>query len=115
MDDVLNLRGFEGNLKDRGEDVSEGKVTAPVAKAMSRLDLAGRRELWSILDANTKDRAKIDRAIALMESCGAVDAVEQEARTLIETTWARVEPVFEDTLSKLMIRAFGWYILERHY
>lgn len=115
MDDVLNLRGFEGNLKDRGEDVAEGKVTAPVAKAMSRLDLAGRRELWSILDAAPRERAKIDRAIALMESCGAIDAVEQEARSLIETTWQRVAPVFDDTLSKLMIRAFGWYILERHY
>ena len=32
MDDVLNLKGFEGNVKDRGEDIKAGKVTFPVAK-----------------------------------------------------------------------------------
>src|SRR5262249_48197097 len=49
IDDVLNLRGFDENRKTRGEDVTEGKITAPVAKAMGRLSLDDRRELWSIL------------------------------------------------------------------
>jgi hypothetical protein len=38
VDDVLNLRGFSNDLKQRGEDLSEGKVTMPVAKAMGMLD-----------------------------------------------------------------------------
>ena len=33
VDDVLNLKGFQSDLKVREEDISEGKVTAPVAKS----------------------------------------------------------------------------------
>jgi geranylgeranyl pyrophosphate synthase len=36
IDDVLNLRGFKGDLKSRGEDIMHGKVTLPVAKAMAK-------------------------------------------------------------------------------
>ena len=35
IDDVLNLRGFEKNTKQRGEDIMVGKITFPIAKAMN--------------------------------------------------------------------------------
>jgi hypothetical protein len=34
---------------------------------------------------------------------------------LIETAWAELNPLVEDSLAKVMLRAFGWYVLERHY
>src|SRR5260370_15625078 len=36
IDDVLNLRGFKNDLKARAEDVSNGSITLPVAKALAR-------------------------------------------------------------------------------
>ncbi len=49
IDDVLNIRGFQKDLKSRGEDIVHGKVTLPVAKAMGRLTLEQRQWLWRTL------------------------------------------------------------------
>ena len=51
VDDVLNLRGFANDLKQRGEDLAEGKVTMPVAKAMNLLDAESRTWLWAAVSA----------------------------------------------------------------
>ncbi len=115
IDDVLNLRGFEGDLKSRGEDITEGKATMPVAKAMARLQPAGRRELGEILRAHTTDRAAIDTAIGLIEDCGALEACEQEADRLVDEGWALLDPLLAPTHVKFKLRAFGWYLLQRHY
>jgi len=63
IDDVLNLRGFEENRKDRGEDITQSKVTAPVAKAMSRLPIDQRRSLWRLVSSGSKDASTIQQAI----------------------------------------------------
>jgi len=115
IDDVLNLRGFKGDLKSRGEDISHGKITLPVAKALSRLGLEERRTLRDILAAKTTNPAEIHRAIDLLEECGAVEACAIEARDMLEAGWQRLDPLIEDTLAKTMLRAFGWFVLERHY
>lgn len=115
IDDVLNLRGFQGNLKDRGEDISHGKVTLPIAKAMAVLPLADRRALWQTLLDKSEDPQRIAGVIAQLEECGAISACEEQARSQVEAAWARLDPLIEDSLPKLMLRAFGWYVLERHY
>ena len=113
VDDLLNLSGFERDLKSQGEDVAAGKITMPVAKAMSLLDLAGRRHLWEILGAGPTEREPIAEAIELMRSCGALDACRVEAEQLIETSWAQVDPLLPDSYAKLMLRVFGWQVLRR--
>ena len=115
IDDVLNLRGFKGNLKQRGEDLSQGKITLPVAKAMARLDLAGRTWIWQQVQARHPDPEPVEAIIARLEECGALDECEKQARDLVETAWLRLDPLVEDSLPKLMLRSFGWYVLERHY
>ena len=115
IDDVLNLRGFQGDLKDRGEDIAHGKVTLPVAKAMALMPLAGRQALWQTLQDKPTDPAVISQSIAELEACGAIEACQRQARELVEAAWLRLDPLVEDSLPKLMLRAFGWYVLERHY
>jgi geranylgeranyl pyrophosphate synthase len=115
VDDVLNLRGFENDLKSVGEDITEGKVTMPIAKAISRLSPAGRHELSAILSSHSVDGEAIGAAVRLIEDCGALDACEIEARELVDTGWAEVAPLLPDSHVKAKMRAFGWYLLERHY
>jgi geranylgeranyl pyrophosphate synthase/predicted secreted hydrolase len=115
IDDVLNLRGFEQDRKSRGEDITAGKITAPVAKAMGRLSRDERRELASIVASKPSDTASIRRAIALIDGCGALDACEAEARELVESAWALVDPLVPDSQVKIRLRAFGWFILDRYY
>jgi len=115
MDDVLNLRGFKGDLKIRGEDISKGTVTLPVAAAFGRLESAERLRLWEILQAQTTDLLLVSEAIELIERCGALDACVTRATQTVEESWQRINPLLEPSAVKIMLRAFGWYVLERHY
>jgi geranylgeranyl pyrophosphate synthase/predicted secreted hydrolase len=115
MDDVLNLRGFEGDLKVRGEDIRQGKVTLPVVKAFGLLPRQRRQWLWETLRAKPNDEAVVKQVIAEIEQIGALVACVDLARELVESAWARLDPVLEDSQFKVMFRAFGWYVLDRHY
>lgn len=115
IDDVLNLRGFEGDLKQKGEDLMQGKVTLPVARALGRLSPSERRALWGTISQKPQDPQVVAACIATMERVGAIDSCATEARALVEDAWAALDPQVEESLPKIMLRAFGWYVLERQY
>ncbi len=115
VDDVLNLKGFAGELKMRGEDLAHGKITLPVVKALGRLERAARQELTETILAKPQDQAVIDRLIAMIEETGGLEATARAARELVEAAWWNVEPLLEPSIVKLMLRSFGWFVLERHY
>lgn len=115
VDDVLNLRGFKGNLKTKAEDVQQGKITLPVAKAMSRLNASDRQWLYETLRSKPQDMKVVESVVEKLESCGAVEACAVQARQLVEGGWLKISPLIDDSLAKMMLRAFGWYVLERHY
>lgn len=115
IDDVLNLRGFQHDLKSRGEDIAQGKVTMPTVKAMGRLSLEQRQWLWETIRSQPQDLDVIAECIQLLESCGAFQACIDQSSHLVESAWARLHPLIKDSLQSLMLRAFGWYVLERHY
>jgi geranylgeranyl pyrophosphate synthase len=115
IDDVLNLRGFERELKQRGEDISQGKLTLPVVKALARLEPDASRALWLTVASQPTDPAVVAEAIDRIEKCGALDACVVQARGLLEDAWRRLDPLVEESQTKVMLRAFGWYVLERHY
>ena len=115
IDDVLNLRGFKNDLKARAEDITNGSITLPVAKAMARLDAAGRTQLAATLASHPTDPVVVSGVVEKLETIGAVQACADEAKALVEDAWQAAEPLLPDTIVKVMLRAFGWYILERHY
>ena len=97
------------------QDVTAGKVTIPMAKAMSRLSLIERRELWETLSSKPDDPAVIAGVIEQLESCGALEACDRQARELVESAWLQLEPLLRDSRVKVVLRAFGWYVLDRNY
>jgi geranylgeranyl pyrophosphate synthase/predicted secreted hydrolase len=115
MDDVLNLRGFKGNLKQRGEDITNGTVTLPIAVAMGTLEKKDREWLWATLQSKPTDPAIVSAAVEMVTTCGAIQGCVDKARELVENGWAKAEPLLDPSLSRVMLRAFGWYVLERHY
>lgn len=114
-DDVLNLRGFERDLKERGEDIRHGKLTLPIVKALASLPLERRTWLWEVLRAKPHDPAVIAQTIDLIEEVGALEACSSLARKHVEDAWSRLDPVLEDSQIKLTFRAFSWFVLDRHY
>ncbi len=115
IDDVLNLRGFKRDLKSRGEDIMHGKITIPVAKAMGLMPKEERAWLWETLQSHPTDFETVGICIDKIEACGALDACVDQANDLVEIGWKTLDPIVEDSLQKLMLRAFSWYVLERHY
>jgi geranylgeranyl pyrophosphate synthase/predicted secreted hydrolase len=115
VDDVLNLRGFKGNLKSRGEDVTNGTITLPVATAMGRLGKAERLDLFNTLASKPTDPVVVSSVVERLETSGAIQACADQANELVESAWRAAEPLLADSISKVMLRAFGWYVLERHY
>ncbi len=114
IDDVLNLRGTLG--KTLGEDITAGKITFPVAMALPRLKTREEREqLWTTLMAKPTERAVIDNTIALLESCGAIDASMEVADKLVNNAWANLDKVLPASLYKMQLRAFGFYVLQQVY
>lgn len=115
IDDVLNLRGFKGGLKARAEDVRNGTITFPVAVAFGRLGAEDRQWLHETLASKPDDDEVVARVVALLESAGAIDHAASEARDMVERAWSVADRVLRDSFPKIMLRAFSWYVLERHY
>ena len=38
-----------------------------------------------------------------------------EAEWLVEEAWSVLDLLVPDSLSKLMLRSFSWFVLKRHY
>jgi geranylgeranyl pyrophosphate synthase/predicted secreted hydrolase len=112
MDDVLNLEGYENNLKDKGEDITAGKITMPVAKAMRLLSLDKREYVWKILQTMPTDYETIKSVIVLLEDCGAIDECRKEAEAYMEEAWKKVDEIITDSFFKIRLRTFGWYALK---
>lgn len=115
IDDVLNLRGFGRGLKSTGEDIMHGKITLPVAKAFARLAPERRAWLLGELRSKPQEPERVAACIAAIEDCGALDACVEQAHALVEDAWRRFDPLVPDSFPKIILRAFGWYVLERHY
>ena len=82
---------------------------------MLRLDATGRKWLYETLRSKPQDRETIGRVIDTLEECGAIEECAVQARSLVEEGWAKVAPLVPDSIAKMMLRAFGWYVIERHY
>ncbi|KAA0160670.1 hypothetical protein FNF28_05369 [Cafeteria roenbergensis] len=122
MDDVLNLRGLMTTdadkkagqqLKTLGEDITSGKATICVVKAAGALPVEELAELWEKIRSRPEDRATIDSCIATMEKCGAITACVEQARDMVEEAWLELDRVIPDSFSKIMLRSFGWFVIER--
>ena len=115
IDDTLNLRGFKDGLKTKGEDITAGKITYPIAKAMTKLDLSDRQRLWEIVGSKTDSLDLITEAVALLDKVNALDDCVTEANEIIDSGWKTLDPLVRDSMVKLNLRAFSWYVLDRQY
>lgn len=115
IDDTLNLKGFKDNLKTKAEDITAGKITYPIAKAMAVMSKAERKRLWEIVSAKTSDMSLIGEAIAMLDKHKVIETCEREAKTTLDSAWRKMDPLLRDSMVKLNLRAFSWFVLERTY
>lgn len=115
IDDTLNLKGFKDGLKTKGEDITAGKITYPIAVGMSYLDKKDRQRLWEIVQMKTADIELLGEAIGLLDKFEVLEKCTQEATDIVNAAWKILDPLVRDSMVKLNLRAFSWYILDRTY
>ncbi|MFP6685474.1 MAG: polyprenyl synthetase family protein [Polyangiaceae bacterium] len=108
VDDVINIRGFESELKDVAEDLREGKITAPVVRAFSALPPAQAQALWEALQGEPD----VATSVHLIESCGAIEWCHQAAHDMIDGAWDGVDALILDSHAKLALRTFGRFVVD---
>lgn len=111
IDDVINLQGFGKSLKTKAEDLIEGKITAPVIRALTMLN--GQKEkqqwLWGQYQISREQR-DIGGMVELIESSGAFQSCINEAHDMVDNAWAAVDVEVPDSFAKVCLRAFGWFV-----
>lgn len=110
IDDVLNLRG----QTNRGEDLKAGKITYPIARALGRITSKQDRErICKIILSKPQDQKTINSICDEIESCGALISCDEQAIEMIESAWKKLSPLLSNTIYKLILRAFGFFLLKR--
>jgi hypothetical protein len=71
--------------------------------------------LLAWMQSRPRDPAIVSATVVKLEQCGAIEACNELARRLVEESWQRCELLLEPSSAKVMLRAFGWFVLERHY
>lgn len=114
-DDVLNIRGFQHNLKEPGEDIAGGKVTYPIALAFERLPAEQRRELHERVTRRDGSEENVRSVIALLESVDACARSLAAAEGALDRAWAALDPLIAESPAKGRLRGYGSLFLRRHY
>ncbi|MEM3030772.1 MAG: polyprenyl synthetase family protein [Candidatus Micrarchaeia archaeon] len=91
QDDVLNLIGTEAKYKKEiGGDITEGKRSIIVTKAMEVLPKEEKARLVALLSSGTRDRKSINEAIELLRGCGAIDYASAKSLALVRRAERRL-------------------------
>ena len=111
IDDVINLQGFGKSLKTKAEDLTEGKITAPVIRCLMLLkgDPVKQQWLWQQY-AVQQDERDICGMVEMIEGSGAFDACINEAHGLVDEAWKAVDATVPDSFAKVCLRSFGWFV-----
>ena len=108
---MINLQGFGKSLKTKAEDLIEGKITAPVIRALMLLrgEPSKQRWLWGQYGVEQSAR-DIGGMVRLIEESGAFDECIAEAHGLVDEAWKAVDEAVPDSFAKVCLRAFGWFV-----
>ncbi len=113
QDDILNLTAKEDYGKEIGGDISEGKRSLIIIRALSKLDSIKRKRLLEILDSHTKDNFKIGEAISLIRGTDALEYSSKRASKIVSEAWAEFSKVLKPTIAKKQLEQFAKYLIER--
>ncbi|MGM0467026.1 MAG: FPP/GGPP synthase family protein, partial [Acidobacteriota bacterium] len=106
IDDVHNFNSSPEWTKQTGEDISSGKLTYVINKAIQNSDKKEADELLSILCSKQmrKDPKKLKTAARLVKKSKALSLCKKEAENMIEKEWRNFSEVIPMTEAKMQIK-----------
>ena len=113
-DDIINLESEE-YAKGRsylGEDITEGKKTLIVIKALENKSKSSER-LKEIINLRTNDNELIGEALRIIKESGAVGYCKNLAEKMIETSWKDIEGQIPDNEAKQDLFHLSFMLINR--
>ncbi|MBI5227520.1 polyprenyl synthetase family protein [Candidatus Micrarchaeota archaeon] len=112
-DDVLNLTGsFEKYKKEIGGDISEGKRTLMVVKALQIGTEPDKEKLTSILASHSKNQSDISDAINILKKYGTIEYARKAAISYVEDAKKALSKL-EDSTDKQSLLNLADYVVKR--
>lgn len=112
QDDILNITNKKWG-KEFGDDITEGKRSFMVIRAIEICNLEDKKRLLEILNMKTKDIKLINEAISIIEKYDAINYAKNKAKELVNNAWEKINIYLKDTESKKKIKFFADFVVER--
>ncbi|MDO8427978.1 MAG: polyprenyl synthetase family protein [Candidatus Diapherotrites archaeon] len=114
QDDILNLVPESGEWgKTIGEDITEGKRTLLVLRALKKLNEKERKELIEILNSHTRFPNEIKRGIDLIQKTDAIEYAKGKAEEIVLGSWKKVDKELKESKAKQKLKALAEYSVQR--
>jgi len=115
QDDILDLTSerFAEKKGGRGQDITEGKRSLPVIRALKVAKPQDRKRLIAILNMHTSNLHLKEEAIGIMQKYDSIDYSRQTARTMVKKSWSEVDKLLPKSLGKEKLKAFADFLIER--
>ncbi len=113
QDDILNICPGEDWGKDFGDDISEGKRTLLVIRALKTICSEDAKDLIGILNLKTKNKIIIGEAIGILKNSGSLEYASDFARNLVREAWGKLDLVLRESKSKDKLKMFCDFVVER--
>ena len=111
VDDALDYAADQAVLgKTIGDDFREGKITLPVLVAFQAGDAAD-RDFWRrTIESSEQTEADLDRALHLIERCGAIPATLHRARGFAGAAKAALAPFADGALRRALLEVADYTV-----
>lgn len=113
QDDILNICPGEDWGKDFGDDVSEGKRTLILIKALENVCDEDAKDLIGILNLRTKNKVLLGEAIGILRNSGGVEYADCVARDLVRVAWEKLDGVLAESEAKDKLKMFSDFVVGR--
>jgi geranylgeranyl pyrophosphate synthase len=112
QDDILNITNKDWG-KDFGEDITEGKRSLMVIYVLNKASEEDKRDLIGILGMKTKNKVLIEEAVRIIKKYDSIDYAKNIAKELVENSWKELDLVLEESETKIKLKMFANYLIER--
>ncbi|OGJ21289.1 hypothetical protein A3K73_05550 [Candidatus Pacearchaeota archaeon RBG_13_36_9] len=112
QDDILNVTNKEWG-KEFGEDITEGKRSLMAIRVLEKGNEEDRKRLLEILSMKTKDERLINEAIGLMKRYDTINYAKKKAEKLVEDAWRNLDSCILPSDSKIKLKMFADFLVNR--
>jgi geranylgeranyl pyrophosphate synthase len=114
-DDIESFKQVMGTSGTTGDDLSAGKITYVIARALALLDEGDRGRLGAILCSPQvrQHPESISEGIGLVRKSGALAECQREARTRVDEGWDLFSQKVPPSEAKVMLRLFSLNLIDK--